>query len=131
MALLEILETPDPRLRTVAKPVETFDEKLARLADDMIETMYAARGIGLAAHFTFGGYAAHAMEVTVAGGKLTIERIVADEFDLRPYFIIKELELIQPMYLPLASYGHMGREDLGVRWEDTDRVEALRAAAGL
>ncbi|MGD9265073.1 MAG: methionine adenosyltransferase domain-containing protein, partial [Lysobacterales bacterium] len=61
----------------------------------------------------------------------TIERIVADEFDLRPYFIIKELELIQPMYLPLASYGHMGREDLGVRWEDTDRVEALRAAAGL
>ena len=49
MALLEILETPDPRLRTVAKPVDTFDEKLAQLADDMIETMYAARGIGLAA----------------------------------------------------------------------------------
>ena len=49
MALLEILETPDPRLRTVAKPVETFDEKLAQLAEDMIETMYAARGIGLAA----------------------------------------------------------------------------------
>ena len=61
----------------------------------------------------------------------TIERIVTEEFDLRPYFIIKELELIQPMYLPLAYYGHMGREDLGVRWEDTDRVEALRAAAGL
>jgi len=60
-----------------------------------------------------------------------IERIVTEEFDLRPYFIIKELELIKPMYLPLAKYGHMGREDLGVRWEDTDRVEALRAAAGL
>jgi S-adenosylmethionine synthetase len=61
----------------------------------------------------------------------TIERIVTEQFDLRPYFIIKELELIQPMYLPLAKYGHMGREDLGVRWEDTDRIEALRAAAGL
>jgi peptide deformylase len=49
MAKLEILEIPDPRLRTVAKPVEVFDEKLATLADDMIETMYAAKGIGLAA----------------------------------------------------------------------------------
>jgi len=49
MARLEILETPDPRLRIVAKPVETFDAELARLAEDMIETMYDARGIGLAA----------------------------------------------------------------------------------
>ena len=40
---------PDPRLRTVAKPVETFDDDLAQLVDDMIETMYAAKGIGLAA----------------------------------------------------------------------------------
>jgi len=61
----------------------------------------------------------------------TSDRIVTEQFDLRPYFIIKELELIKPMYLPLAKYGHMGREDLGVRWEDTDRVEALCAAAGL
>ena len=61
----------------------------------------------------------------------TIERIVTEEFDLRPYFIIRDLELIKPMYLPLASYGHMGREDLGVKWEDTDRVERVRAAAGL
>ncbi|MBT8058131.1 MAG: peptide deformylase, partial [Gammaproteobacteria bacterium] len=49
MAKLEILEFPDARLRTVAKPVETFDDELRRLADDMIETMYAAQGIGLAA----------------------------------------------------------------------------------
>ena len=40
---------PDPRLRTVAKPVEQFDEQLAQLVDDMIETMYDAKGIGLAA----------------------------------------------------------------------------------
>lgn len=49
MALLPILEFPDPRLRTVAKPVEVFDEDLLRLVDDMFETMYEAPGIGLAA----------------------------------------------------------------------------------
>lgn len=49
MALLEILEFPDPRLRTRAEPVTRFDEPLSRLIDDMFETMYAAPGIGLAA----------------------------------------------------------------------------------
>ena len=49
MALLEILEFPDPRLRTRAKPVENVDGKLVQLIDDMLETMYAAPGIGLAA----------------------------------------------------------------------------------
>ena len=49
MALLPILEFPDDRLRTVAKPVERIDAPLQRLIDDMFETMYAAPGIGLAA----------------------------------------------------------------------------------
>jgi len=49
MAKLEILEIPDNRLRTIAKPVEAFDEELGRLIDDMTETMYSAQGIGLAA----------------------------------------------------------------------------------
>jgi peptide deformylase len=49
MARLSILEYPDPRLRTRARPVETFDTALGRLIDDMLETMYAAPGIGLAA----------------------------------------------------------------------------------
>jgi len=49
MANLEILEFPDPRLRTVAKQVDTFDKKLRDLVDDMLETMYQASGIGLAA----------------------------------------------------------------------------------
>ena len=49
MAIREILEAPDPRLKTVSKPVETFDAGLKTLVDDMFETMYAAHGIGLAA----------------------------------------------------------------------------------
>ena len=49
MTLLTILEFPDPRLRTKAVPVTRFDAALARLAKDMLETMYAAPGIGLAA----------------------------------------------------------------------------------
>ena len=49
MALLNILEYPDPRLRTKARPVEVVDDEIRRLVDDMLETMYAAPGIGLAA----------------------------------------------------------------------------------
>jgi peptide deformylase len=49
MATLQILEFPDPRLRTVAEPVTDFDDDLKQLVDDMFETMYEAQGIGLAA----------------------------------------------------------------------------------
>jgi peptide deformylase len=49
MARLQILEYPDPRLRTKAKPVEVFDAALAKQVEDMFETMYAAPGVGLAA----------------------------------------------------------------------------------
>ena len=49
-------------------------------------------------------------------------------FDLRPTAIIRDLDLRRPIYRQLAAYGHMGREDLDVRWEQTDRVDALRAA---
>ena len=49
MAVREILEVPDPRLKTVSAPVETFDDDLKTLVADMFETMYAAHGIGLAA----------------------------------------------------------------------------------
>jgi S-adenosylmethionine synthetase len=61
----------------------------------------------------------------------TIEQIIRQEFDLRPYSIIHMLDLIQPIYTPLAAYGHLGREDLNVTWEKTDRVEHIRSAAGL
>ena len=63
---------------------------------------------------------------TVSDDKL--EAAVAKVFDLRPSAIIRDLELRTPIYRQLAAYGHMGREDLGVKWESTDRVEALKAA---
>ncbi len=57
-----------------------------------------------------------------------LETAVNEVFDLRPTAIIRDLELRKPIYRKLAAYGHMGREDLGVAWEKTDQVEALKAA---
>ena len=57
-----------------------------------------------------------------------LEAAVEKVFDLRPAAIIRDLGLRKPIYRQLAAYGHMGREDLGVAWEKTDRVEALKAA---
>ena len=62
----------------------------------------------------------------VDDGKL--EDAVRKVFDLRPTAIIRDLDLRKPIYRQLAAYGHMGREDLGVSWEKTDRTEALKAA---
>lgn len=57
-----------------------------------------------------------------------LSEAVAKVFDLRPTAIINMLDLRKPQYRQLAAYGHMGREDLGVAWEKTDRAEALKAA---
>ena len=57
-----------------------------------------------------------------------IEAAVEKVFDLTPAAIIRDLDLRKPIYRQLAAYGHMGREDLGVKWENTDRVDALKAA---
>ena len=57
-----------------------------------------------------------------------IEQAVEKVFDLTPAAIIRDLDLRKPIYRKLAAYGHMGREDLGVKWENTDRVEELKAA---
>ena len=57
-----------------------------------------------------------------------LEEAVNKVFDLRPTAIIRDLDLRKPIYRQLSAYGHMGREDLGVAWEKTDRVEALKAA---
>ena len=71
---------------------------------------------------------------TFGTGKVSdseLEEAVEKVFDLRPTAIIRELDLRKPIYRKLAAYGHMGREDLGVAWEKTDRVDALKAALGL
>lgn len=66
---------------------------------------------------------------TFGTGKIADEKIaeaVAKEFDLRPAAIIKTLDLRKPQYKQVAAYGHMGREDLNVAWEKTDRVNDLK-----
>ena len=70
---------------------------------------------------------------TFGTGKVDEERIekaVEEVFDLCPSAIIEALDLRKPIYRPLAAYGHMGREELGVRWENTDRAELLKKAVG-
>jgi S-adenosylmethionine synthetase len=60
-----------------------------------------------------------------------IERAVLATFDLRPGAIIRDLDLRRPIYRKTAAYGHFGRDDADFTWERTDRVAALRAAAGV
>ena len=65
---------------------------------------------------------------TSAYSNAAIADAVKRVFDARPASIIRELNLLNTRYAPLAAYGHMGREELGVRWEDTDMTGALLAA---
>ncbi len=68
---------------------------------------------------TFGSGAVSEEELTV---------LIRENFDLRPYGILKMLDLIRPIYKPTAAYGHFGREDLDLSWERTDKADALRGA---
>jgi S-adenosylmethionine synthetase len=60
---------------------------------------------------------------------LRIQNAITEVFDLRPAAIIRDLDLLRPIYAPTAAYGHFGRTDLDLPWERTDRAEALRSAA--
>ncbi len=60
-----------------------------------------------------------------------IVELVKQHFDLRPKGIVQMLDLLRPIYAKTAAYGHFGREEPEFTWERTDKVEALRAAAGL
>ncbi|MGV9731923.1 methionine adenosyltransferase domain-containing protein, partial [Streptomyces albogriseolus] len=60
-----------------------------------------------------------------------IERAIDEVFDLRPAAIIRDLDLLRPIYAQTAAYGHFGRELPDFTWERTDRVDALKKAAGL
>ena len=80
MAVLEIIEAPDPRLKVISKPIEAVDDDLRRLMDDMLETMYAAPGVGLAA-----------VQVGVAKRVLILDAS-ADEEEPNPrYFVNPEI----------------------------------------
>lgn len=81
MAIMPILEFPDPRLRKVASPVTVFDDALAQLIDDMLETMYDANGIGLAA-----------TQVNVQKRLLVID--VSENRDAPQVFINPEVEVV-------------------------------------
>ena len=59
-----------------------------------------------------------------------IQEAITEVFDLRPAAIIRDLDLLRPRYAQTAAYGHFGRTDIDLPWERTDRVEALRSAAG-
>lgn len=60
-----------------------------------------------------------------------IQAAISEVFDLRPGAIIRDLDLLRPIYAPTAAYGHFGRTDISLPWESTDRADKLRAAAGL
>ncbi|MGJ0428894.1 methionine adenosyltransferase [Methylobacter sp.] len=71
---------------------------------------------------------------TFGTGKISEDRlvqIIRDNFDLRPKGLIAQLDLMRPIYQPTASYGHFGRTEESFTWERTDKVDALREAAGL
>jgi len=71
---------------------------------------------------------------TFGTGRIPEERIVElvrEHFELRPKGLIRMLDLIRPIYLPTAAYGHFGRNEDNFTWEKTDKADALRSAAGL
>jgi S-adenosylmethionine synthetase len=59
-----------------------------------------------------------------------IQGAITDVFDLRPAALIRDMDLLRPIYAPTAAYGHFGRTDLDLPWETTDRADALKSAAG-
>ena len=107
-------------MRWVAKNVVA-----ARLADRIeVQVAYAigkATPVGLFVE-TFG---------TERVDPLRIQSAITEVFDLRPAAIIRDLDLLRPIYAPTAAYGHFGRTDVDLPWERTDRADALAAALGV
>jgi len=106
--------------RWVAKNI--VDAKLARRCE--VQIAYAigvARPVSVTVD-TFG---------TETAPRETIETAIGTVFDLRPAAIIRDLDLLRPIYAETAAYGHFGRELPNFTWERTDRVDALKAAAGI
>ncbi|MFF7965007.1 methionine adenosyltransferase [Streptomyces sp. NPDC007903] len=107
-------------MRWVAKNVVAA--RLARRCE--VQVAYAigkAEPVGLFVE-TFG---------TATVAQAAIEKAIREVFDLRPAAVIRDLDLLRPIYAQTAAYGHFGRELPDFTWERTDRVDALRAAAGV
>lgn len=110
--ILEILEFPDPRLRTVAKPVETVDDELRELIDNMFETMYDAPGIGLAA-----------TQVNVHKRLVVID--VSEDHNQPLVFINPEVEVLQGEEMEMQE----GCLSVPGFYESVVRIEHVRVKA--
>lgn len=111
MTRLTILEYPDPRLRTVAQPVQAVDDEIRRLIDDMFETMYASRGIGLAA-----------TQVNVHRRVLVAD---VSEDHSRPYAFVNP-EVIARDSIATAQEGCLSVPGI---YEDVERAQRIRVRA--
>ena len=120
------------------KDATKVDRSAAYMARYISKNVVAA---GLASRFEFQlSYAIGVAEPTSLAvetfgtGKISdeeIERLIRKHFDMRPAAIIRDLDLLRPIYKQVAAYGHFGREDVNVPWENTDKADILRQEAGL
>ena len=130
MAILPILSIPDPRLRLVSKPVPKVDGAIHRLMDDMLETMYYAPGIGLAA-----------IQIGVDLRVVTIDLVKKEDEEKRPMFFVNpeiiwrsdELEPYEEGCLSIPQYyEEVSRpKAVHVRYQDRDGKQQLVEASGL
>src|SRR5204862_488787 len=88
---------------------------------------YVANAIGVARPVSVSARTFGTERIPVA----RIEELIDEHFDLRPAAILRDLDLLRPIYTKTAAYGHFGRDDHDFTWERTDKAEALRAAAGI
>jgi len=126
MALLTILEYPDPRLRTRAEPVQAFDAALARLIEDLFETMYASRGIGLAA--TQVGVHRQVVTIDLSG------KGEAPEVFINPQILARgRIGKVEESCLSLPGLSELVRRpiELRVRSLDRDGTARVRDVEGM
>jgi S-adenosylmethionine synthetase len=97
----------------------------AGLAERCVVQLAYAIGVAYPVSVMVEAFGTEAVDMT------TLHALIEEHFDLRPGAIIRDLELRRPIYAKTAAYGHFGRREPGFTWEETDRADALRRAAGL
>lgn len=113
MAILPIIQVPDPRLRLVSEPVERIDRQILALLDDMLETMYVAPGVGLAA-----------IQVAVPKRLIVIDTARGDEEPKRPMFFINPEIVWASEEMSVYEEGCLSVPDF---YEEVKRPERVRA----